>query len=1087
MSRVFSGVRDEVIIGTDGDDLVESWGSGASINTGAGNDSIYARGILATVHGGDGSDYIVVRKNYVAAFGDEGNDALYVDAASSDNALIADFEPETDSIRFCADAQESIFPSISYDTSADGDLILRNSYGTINVTLKGIKDFSEIADSTLEYMSYDGRLIGQRTFAQSMSDEIILVEDTDDDHYIADYHFRASIKGSDERDQINAIGYLSTVFGGDGDDILYANGNSILLIGGDGNDSLYPYGNSGIISDASLNGGAGADNFMLIAAGSNSISSAVIMDFNTDDGDIINIYNANIGSLYLIRSVNDDGDLVFKASDGTFDFTLKDIKDFNAIADINLLWTSANLPSNEYKTFEQALIPPGITKTASSSAYVSSLYSGEVWLNGWDFFNDKLTWSDDAIVEIDARDAVNSGGMLAGNSNDNLIYASAYGNQLWGGLGADTLVGGNGEDIFWIGSNESSAHVENCSASDLVYMFDLDVDEIQSGNANFNGDADGVTLNVDGENVMTIRRSENASTTNVQFIDGTRWSYDYSSGSAQLMTVPRGLIVSGKTVSVSSSYAGDLWLNNSDGWNTNYSTIIDASDDDGIRILAGSANSDSIRAGRNGSTLWGGLGGNDTLLGGDGDDVFYVGQGEGNTRIDDCSSDDLVYLWNVNFSDLKYLNAAVDTSINYLDPSYRLWSTRLTTNDDSFIEVWAQRNSPTTNYQFADGSLMRYNATVNAWQSSSDGTDWQTFNEVNGMPVGVQIYGNTAAVYSDHVGDFSLDELNNSSIVNIDATNDTVAGRVLIGNDNDNQIYAGSGGASIWAGGGTNNIYGGAGDDTFRVDINGGMNLIHQYSSNDVVTIQDFTQVNLRSEDNTVGFQYWTDGTTAIYKDEQYIDIVYGTYGSRVTYLLADGSRYQFYGREGVMMFFIPLEPGLMKYRFQSDEIQTCSVLVSGEYEGALYLDDLEDSHPTSSRIVAITDIDARDDTVAGRILVGNENDNAICASEYGSSLWGGVGGDDTLFGGDGADGFVAGKDEGNTTIIDCADDDLVLLWNINLNDLSTDMSGSSSGINIALNDSTINIARADDASSTTIQFANGTLRRYNYSDNSWT
>ena len=177
MSRVFSGVRDEVIIGTDGDDLVESWGSCASINTGAGNDSIYARGILATIHGGDGSDYIVVRKNYVAAFGDEGNDALHVDAASSDNvnianvtlsggagsdrfvfqphnhtiygALIADFEPETDSIRFYADAQESIFPSISYDTSADGDLILRNSYGTINVTLKGIKDLSEIADSNL--------------------------------------------------------------------------------------------------------------------------------------------------------------------------------------------------------------------------------------------------------------------------------------------------------------------------------------------------------------------------------------------------------------------------------------------------------------------------------------------------------------------------------------------------------------------------------------------------------------------------------------------------------------------------------------------------------------------------------------------------------------------------------------------------------------------------------------------------------------------------------------------------------------------------------------------------------------------------
>ena len=120
-------------------------------------------------------------------------------------------------------------------------------------------------------------------------------------------------------------------------------------------------------------------------------------------------------------------------------------------------------------------------------------------------------------------------------------------------------------------------------------------------------------------------------------------------------------------------------------------------------------------------------------------------------------------------------------------------------------------------------------------------------------------------------------------------------------------------------------------------------------------------------------------------------------------------------------------------------------------------------------------------------MLIGDAQDNSIRANDYGSSLWGGTDGYDYLYGGAGADTFVAGADEGNTDIIGCADNDLVLLWNVDLNEMTVDLSSSDSGVNIALdNSSTINIARAEDTSTTTIQFSNGSKRQYNYSDQTW-
>ena len=69
-------------------------------------------------------------------------------------------------------------------------------------------------------------------------------------------------------------------------------------------------------------------------------------------------------------------------------------------------------------------------------------------------------------------------------------------------------------------------------------------------------------------------------------------------------------------------------------------------------------------------------------------------------------------------------------------------------------------------------------------------------------------------------------------------------------------------------------------------------------------------------------------------------------------------------------------------------------------------------------------------------MLAGNALNNTIRSGNGGASIWGGTDGDDHLYGGEGADTFIAGQGEGNTTIRNYAEDDVIRLPNINLSDL---------------------------------------------------
>jgi Ca2+-binding RTX toxin-like protein len=97
--------------------------------------------------------------------------------------------------------------------------------------------------------------------------------------------------------------------GGTGTDTMYGNGGNDTLVGGAGNDSLYGgSGNDILTGDGGtdyLNGGAGADIFVFKAATALSASDT-IADFNTGDGDRIDISDVLSGHYNPLQDAIDD-------------------------------------------------------------------------------------------------------------------------------------------------------------------------------------------------------------------------------------------------------------------------------------------------------------------------------------------------------------------------------------------------------------------------------------------------------------------------------------------------------------------------------------------------------------------------------------------------------------------------------------------------------------------------------------------------------------------------------------------------------------------------------------------------------------
>ena len=122
--------------------------------------------------------------------------------------------------------------------------------------------------------------------------------------------------------------------------------------------------------------------------------------------------------------------------------------------------------------------------------------------------------SGEKYLSIDDIDSRNSwgGNRLIGNSNDNVIYASLYGDgdQLWGGAGGnDTLVGGAGYDEFFYSAGSGNDVVQNANSDDVINLLGVSLSQISGVNVNLNevniNFNDGGSLRVEGNSNVGYR------------------------------------------------------------------------------------------------------------------------------------------------------------------------------------------------------------------------------------------------------------------------------------------------------------------------------------------------------------------------------------------------------------------------------------------------------------------------------------------------------------------------------------------------------------------------------------------------------
>ena len=794
--------------------------------------------------------------------------------------------------------------------------------------------------------------------------------------------------------------------------------------------------------------------------------------------------------------------------------------------------------------------PEGIHREGGAitvtSAYEGNLYIGDYDLNGSTLGLGDDTWHDDGIEIVNAASDTVVGRTFVGNDGNNIIRAGSGGAILWGGRGGeDTIYGGDGADTFIAGNqifgSGDSAHREgdailwNVGDEDIVSLRGINVSDI--ANAAFYEGMYGsnqlrLTTN-DGTNVY-IWYSTDTTVTNLIYSNGDTRSFDHVNGDWTDLFVdtssslPSGLSKIGNVLYVGSTYRGDVYLGGYDldgdstnGWSdTSIESISAVGNTVHGAMLAGNVNNNTIRAGSGGASIWGGLGGRNYLYGGAGDDTYIVATDfdDNTTYVRDVGANDVIYLQSIYSSNINSLNNSTSVYIEGITPGYSYnaaWRIRtygsgyisIYDNDyDKPVYIYREDGASTTTFQFAgdDNYQIQYNYSDFSWYTLVDDV-WTPYVLTNGELTEYTTEGGARgiAIHANHTVSTAL-RLDGSdyfsSFQDIDATDDYVSGRALVGNGLDNSIVAGSRGASVVSGGGSDTFVGGDGVDTFDVR-----------EDDDTITILNAGDDDLVILENTYlnGLSYSSSGSTLnVTMDSGTVVKIRGTDDATGTLIrFADYSQLRYNYSTHDWDTVVPAIPdGLIR---DGDNITLTST-----FEGDLWLGGINMSLETMSGWMdnTVVDLSAINDTVSGRMLAGNANDNRIYAGSGGASLWGGNGGYDYLYGGDGNDTFIVatGLAEGVTNIRDIGDEDIIYLYDVsasNINTLNNETSVFISGLMpgysynaawrfyvydtyIALYDSDFDnnsyIYRKSGAEATTFRFNDGYLLQYNYNDSLW-
>ena len=763
--------------GNSPDLILNSSGKFVLINAGAGTDAIQnLSGNFVTIDGGDDDDTIGNADEHATILGGNGddsffnavldythfNDVVFNGGAGNDTLNRADVIEYSGGNDVITELDERDLIRLTSGTissaSVNGtDLVLNIGDGSISIAsaFSGA-EFSATGKRTIFVMNSAGA-ISAYVFEQSGAFEttalasnvvstgnnvITAVSNTvvSGSGVLRNYGDRVTINGATTVENLGSRVLI------DGANAVYNIGSKITVKGTGGNDTI------------DLGNGGGNRVEFYSGAGNDTV-------FNLSATDVIKITDE---STYTTATGGNDVIVAI----GSSSLTIKDAADISLNISVGEDWITADAGTDDIIYDEKK--PSVIT--------VGDGFTGLVAAEN---FSTKITL-------IDASADTNPVELRAG-SKSTVLKAGSGNSTLVGGSAADKLYGGDGIDVFVYELEHGADQIFGYEAQDVISLSGARLDEVSFKDVK---GAVAVSFSGSSKSKLTINK-KNADDAITFSVGDDTFSYG---------VLPTGVTFDDadkKTAIVIGSDADDdVTINAADITST--AKTIDGSGASGSVYLIGNTNKNVIQAGNYDSTLYGGHSTkavNDTLIGGEGDDVFMYAVGDGKDVVVgfDNANDIILVVGTDSLTDENFLEKGDDIVLNIGKGSITFKNA-----DRSAPIVLEQDGGETLTYQPLEAGLT-----------------------YDGKKVKLSASKNFSGVIDGYAD--TVKEITASS------ASSTVA---IVGNDLDNMIKASKGGSTLDGGAGNDVLVGGAGADRFV--YSSGNDMIKSYAAvqGDVIKLE---------------------------------------------------------------------------------------------------------------------------------------------------------------------------------------------------------------------------------------------------------
>jgi VCBS repeat-containing protein len=795
--RINAFEDDDIVTAKAGDDIIDLGSGNDTADAGSGNDTVTAGDGNDVVDGGSGDDLLDGGLGDDQLAGGKGVDTL----TGGDGNDVLDGGIDGDTLDGGL-GDDQLFGSKGDDQLVGGEGIDVLDGGTGNDIY-----LLDDQDSVIERAD-EGYDTVQADFSTTLSANVERLE------LIGPDNLDGTGNASDN-DLIGTIGD-NQLYGLDGDDFLFGGSGADLLDGGagadlmegGGDDDTYIVDNTG---DIVIDGGGGLDFNTVIAS----------VDFTLASGS--NIQELDLVSFVGLRGTGNEADNIIIGSDGA------DVIDGAAGVDD----MAGGLGDDTYyadNPDDYVIENPGEgTDTAITSV---------------DFFLDPNV---ENLTLLEGSDAVEG----EGNELDNIIIGNSYDNFLDGLEGADTLVGGLGNDEYWV-DNAGDMVVETADEgvdlvdSDVDYTLAANVENLALQGETFTGNLTGTGNELD--NFITGNDGDNV-------LIGLAGN-DTLDGGAGADTMMGG--TGDDTYFVDSEFdAATEALN--EGYDTVYSTT-DFELGDNIEALYltgfddnfGLGNDiDNLIVGDGTSNELDGMGGNDTIQGGDGNDALYGEDGDdlldggfGDDVMEGDAGDDTYRVDSFFDEVFEAAGEGTDTVLETLD-FYQIRDNVENATVD--VPVGSDRFNLFRNWQVSGNELDNV-ITGNDGENDLYGADGN--DTIDGHAMGDYLDGGAGDDALSGGADVIVlgEQIDSSGEGQFDAE-----AQILL--PNDDQIFGGDGNDSIDGGSGDDELVGEDGDDF----LYGGDDGLHVDTANGGGVLE-------------VGDGFFVDGDRSFLTNDDYLD-----------------------------------------------------------------------------------------------------------------------------------------------------------------------------------------------------------------------